>query len=648
MRNPHGGEPFTDAASTIAEALRDVSIPALLCSLVHMTGDPAWIREDIRPRLGATMDFQIGIPADEQEEIRRRAIPVIEAYRDNGCVPFDLSDDVLREAMSFLGGRPVAGRMAGLFFDDLQFAGGDTGAISWGDDIPAATKSDSPVVIIGCGQAGILAGIRMQQAGLPFTIIEKNAGPGGTWWENRYPGARVDIASHQYCYSFEPADHWSEYYCQQPELKEYFGAIAEKYGLNPHCRFSTAVTELAWDDERSRWRVHVVADGVDEFIEARFVISAVGSLNTPRLPDIPGMDSFAGRSFHSARWPDDLDIKGARFALIGAGASGFQIGPTIADQVKELTIFQRTAQWIIPNPLYHAAVPSGEKWALRHLPYYGRWFRFITAYAGIAAGVDPYRMDPEHGDPTSRSVNALNAKRADALLAWMTSMIADRPDLRDKVIPDYPAMGKRVLQDNGSWLRCLQLPQVEMVRTAIERIELDGIVTTDGTHYDADVICYATGFRHNDFLSSMEVTGRSGRTLRDQWGEEPTAYLGITIPDFPNLFCLYGPGTNLAAGASLFYHAEFQVHYATEAIRETLASGAQSCEVTSTAHDSYTERYQAEISQLVWAHPSITHSHYKNPSGKVFTLSPWPLDLYWEWTRQMDRNDYTFTGAAPR
>ena len=276
-------------------------------------------------------------------------------------------------------------------------------------------------------------------------------------------------------------------------------------------------------------------------------------------------------------------MAGTRFALVGAGASGFQIGPAVADQVERLTIFQRTAQWIIPNPLYHAAVPPGDKWALRHLPFYGRWYRFIMTFAGIAAGVDPYRIDPTHEDPTGRSINAVHAKRAGALLGWMTSLIAERPDLAPKVVPDYPALGKRVLQDDGSWLRCLQRPNVELVRTAVDRIVPDGVVTVDGTHYPADVICYATGFRHNDYLASMHLTGRDGVSLRDQWGDEPTAYLGITIPNFPNLFCAYGPGTNLAAGASLFYHSEFQVHYALEAIRETLTSGARRCEVTSTS-----------------------------------------------------------------
>jgi 4-hydroxyacetophenone monooxygenase len=639
-RNPHAGEPFDDDDSIITTALDDVSIPALLCSLVHMTGETSWIRGDVRPRAAVSLDIQSGIPPDEQEDVRRRALPAIAAYRDAGCVPHELSRDLLREMMAFLGCRPVTDRVAALFFDDLQFAGGDTGTIEWGEEVPPDVRAASPVVVIGCGMAGILAGVRLTQAGLPFTIIDKNAGPGGTWWENRYPGARVDVGSHQYCYSFEPADHWSEFYCQQPELRDYFESVVEKHALAPHCRFDTRVTDATWDEATARWRVRIEApDGAEEVLEARFVISGVGSLNLPKLPDIPGMDTFAGPSFHSARWPDRLDLTGRRVALVGAGASGFQIGSAIAEEADHLTIFQRTAQWIIPNPLYHQAVPDGDRWALRHLPFYARWYRFLMTFAGIAAGTDPYRIDPDHDDPTGHSVNAAHAQRAGALLASMTSMVDD-PDLLARVVPDYPALGKRVLQDDGTWLRTLQRPDVELVRTGIERIVDDGVVTVDGVHHPVDVICYATGFRHNDFLASLDVTGRGGVSLREQWGDEPVAYFGITIANFPNLFCVYGPGTNLAAGASLFYHSEFQVHYALDAIHQTLASGADSCEVTPAAYADYADRYQAEIAQLVWAHPSITHSHYKNPDGKIFTLSPWPLDLYWEWTRRLDRDDY--------
>jgi len=641
-RNPHAGTPFTDSDDAIATALAEVNVPALLCSLVHMTGDPSWIRDRTLPQLAAATDYQCGVPPEEQAEVRERALAAVTEYREGGCVPQPLSRDVLLEMMSFLAKKPLEGRIVEMLFEDMQFDGADSRAITWGDDIPADVRAAHPVIVIGCGESGILAGIRLAQAGLPFTILEKNPGPGGTWWENRYPGARVDVGSHQYCYSFEPADHWSEYYCQQPELRDYFARVVDKYQLAPHCRFDTTVTEVAWDEDNARWRVGIVgSDGNAEMLEAPFVISAVGSLNLPHLPEIPGMDSFSGPSFHSARWPEDLDIAGTRFALVGAGASGFQIAPTIADQVAELTVYQRTAQWMFPNPVYHSQVPDGDRWAQRHLPFYGRWFRFQMTYPGISMGVEQYRVDPDYDDPeTANAINDHHAARAKGLEAWIRLGLEGRPDLVERCLPDYPAMGKRILQDNGSWLACLKQPNVELVRTGIARIVPEGVETVDGVVREADVICYATGFRHNEFLAPMEVRGRGGVSLREQWGDEPTAHLGITMPNFPNLFCVYGPGTNLAHSASLFFHSEFQVSFALEAIRLALTSEARTIEVRREAHDAYAEWHQREISQLVWAHPSIEHSHYKNPAGKVYTLSPWPLDQYWELTRRVDPDDY--------
>jgi 4-hydroxyacetophenone monooxygenase len=484
----------------------------------------------------------------------------------------------------------------------------------------------------------------LAQAGLPFTIVEKNAGPGGTWWENRYPGARVDVGSHHYCYSFEPADHWSEYFCQQPELRGYFEGVLAKYQLARHCRFNTEVLEARWDEGTNRWAVRVrTPEGAEETLDARFVISAVGSLNLPKMPAFPGMHSFEGPSFHSARWPDDLDISGSRFALVGAGATGFQIAPTIAERVSHLTIFQRTPQWIIHNPIYHAKVPEGDAWAMRHLPFYGRWFRFIMMYPGIGLGTDRYRSDPEYDDGSGWAINESNAGRRALMTEWISSLLEGRPDLIEKSIPNYPAAGKRMLQDNGSWLNCLKRPDVELVPTAIDHVVPDGIVTVDGSFFPADVICYATGFRHNEFLAPMSIFGRHDTSLREQWGDEPSAYLGITVPNFPNLFCLYGPGTNLAHGASLFFHSECQMQFTMDAIRQVLASGMSTIEVRKDVHDEYVERHQEEISQLVWAHPSITHSHYKNPAGKIFTLSPWKMEIYWDWTRSADMDDFIVT-----
>ncbi|HEY4332942.1 MAG TPA: NAD(P)/FAD-dependent oxidoreductase [Ilumatobacteraceae bacterium] len=642
-RNPHAGEPFTDDDSAIAAALEDVSIPALLCSLVHMTGDASWVRGELRPQGAMINEHQGYMSAEARAEVRRRAVPAIAAYRDSGCVPFIPDAALAHEMMSFLAAAPVDDGVVEMFLDDLHLDGADSGAITWRDELTVEQRTAAHTVVIGCGESGILAGIRLAQAGIPFTIVEKGAGPGGTWWDNRYPGARVDIGSHFYCYSFSPAHEWSEYYCQQPELRDYFQGVVDKYALGPHIRFRTEVTAATWDESTSQWALAIrTADGGEDTIQARFVISAVGALNLPKLPDIPGMDDFAGPSFHSARWPADLDVRGKRFAQIGAGASGFQLAPTIADEVEHLTVFQRTAQWMFPNPNYHRHVPAGDAWAMRHFPFYGRWFRFLMFYPASGLSIERNRIDPEWDDG-GRSISASNAQTRQMFRAWIESQLADRPDLLEVCIPHYPPSAKRMLQDNGSWLTCLKKPNVELVREGIERIVPEGVITADGVLHEADIICYATGFRHNDFLAPIDFVGRGGASLHGQWNEEPTAYLGITVPNFPNLFCLYGPGTNLAHGASLIFQSECQINYVMSAIHEVLTHDAQAIEVRAAVHDRYAEHYQSEISQMVWAHWSVQHSHFKNADGRVWTLSPWPIPVYWEWTRAVDLDDYQLT-----
>jgi 4-hydroxyacetophenone monooxygenase len=641
-RNPHSGVPFDDDDDAIERALEDVSVPALLCSLVHITGDPSWIRGDLRPQGSMLNEYQGYMPEEMKAEARRRALPAIARYRDDGCaLPAPPSAEVLHEMMEFLACTPVDHEVAEMFLEDLHLDGSDAGAITWGGEIPDSVKADAHVVVIGCGEAGLLAGIRLSQAGIPFTIVEKSAGPGGTWWDNRYPGARVDIGSHFYCYSFEPADHWTEYFSQQPELQEYFERVMRKYGIEEHCRFNTEVTSATFDEGTGRWTVEVqTRDGAVDRLDAFAVISAVGALNQPHVPDIPGMDDFAGPWFHSARWDPTVDIRGTRFALVGAGASGFQIAPTIADEVEHLTVFQRTAQWMFPNMHYHERVPEGDRWAMRHLPFYGRWFRFLTFYPGSGLTLDRSRIDPDFDDSDGRAINETNAMTGELFGSWIREQIGDDPDLLARAMPDYPATAKRMLQDNGSWLACLKKPNVELVRTGIERVVADGIVTVDGTHHPADVICYATGFLHNDFLWPMHIVGRGGRVLREQWGIEPTAYLGITVPNFPNLFCLYGPGTNLAHGASLIFQSECQVNYVMESLRLLLTSGRRTMEPRQDVHDEYRGRYEEEISQMVWAHWSVKHSHFKNAEGRIFTLSPWPIPTYWAWTKNVDPDDY--------
>ncbi len=639
MRNPHAGEPFDTSDAEVAEALLDVSIPTLLLSLVHMSGDPEIIRGRLRPAGLFLNEVQGYMSEEDKADARALALEVIGDYRARGCPePAPLPAELLHEMMSWLVCEDVPEEYVPLLMEEMELDGRDARRVEMAGS--ASDRAAFPVVVVGCGQSGLLAGIRLLEAGIPFTILEKNAGVGGTWWENSYPGARVDVGNHFYCYSFEPSDHWTEYFARQPELQRYFASVMDKYDIGRHVRWETEALGAAWDEETATWSVRVrAADGTADVLEARAIISAVGQLNRPHLPDIPGQETFAGPAFHSARWDHDVALDGRRVAMIGAGASGFQIAPTIAPAVGRLTVFQRTAQWMFPNPNYHATVGPGVRWALRHLPFYGRWYRFLLFWPGCDKGLKAARVDADYPDQ-QRAVSETNELTRQMFTEWIAGQIGDDPDLLAKVVPDYPATGKRTLQDNGAWLSALTRDNVDLVRTAIDHIEPDAVVTVDGARYPADVIVYATGFEATRMLAPMGITGRDGVDLRTMWGERPAAYLGITVPGFPNFFCMYGPGTNLAHGGSLIFHSECQMRYITRCLEALVVGDHRSMEPRRERYHDWHERSQREIKKLVWSQPSIKHSFFKNSQGEIHVLSPWRLVDYWAWTKEPDLSDF--------
>jgi 4-hydroxyacetophenone monooxygenase len=490
----------------------------------------------------------------------------------------------------------------------------------------------------------VLAAIRLGEAGIPYTMVEKNAGVGGTWYENTYPGCRVDVGNHFYCYSFEPNHEWSEFFSQHQELRKYFEDCADKYGIREHTRFETQVVAARFSEEDHRWTVRIrSASGDEEEIEANAIISAVGQLNRPKLPDIPGRESFHGPAMHTAAWQHEHDLAGKRVAVIGTGASAFQVVPEIAKQAEELFVFQRSAPWMFPNPNYHRAVGDGVKWALKHLPYYGRWYRFLIFWPACDALLPTLHTDPTwpHQD---RSINEGHDAIRQVFSNYLKEQVGDDEELLAKVTPDYVVLGKRTLQDNGSWLSALKREGVELITDSISEITEDAVVCENGERYPVDLIVYATGFHANRYLWPMEITGRGGVTLNEQWGDDPSALLGITVPNFPNLFCIYGPGTNLAFGGSLIFHSECQVRYAMSCIQALFENEASSIECSWKAHDDYNRRLQDELADMVWSHPSIKNSWYQNDEGKVTILSPWRLLDYWEWTQRVDLDDYATSG----
>jgi len=615
----------------------DVSIPTLLLSLVHITGDPRFIR-DFKPMGIFLNEIQGFMSEEDKARARATALPVLADYRDRGCPePEPLSLELIREMMDWAACEHVTDDYLPLLLEEMDIDGVDPRRPA---ALPIESTAEMPVLVVGCGESGILAGIRLKQANIPFTIVEKNAGPGGTWWENSYPGARVDVANHFYCYSFEPNNDWTHFFAEQHELQAYFTDVMTKHGLNQHVRWNTEVVAAEWSDHDGMWNVSLrSADGQTGTVRVRALITAVGQLNRPYIPEFDGADSFEGPSFHSAAWDHSVDLTGERVALIGAGASGFQIAPAIAGEVGRLTVFQRTAQWMFPNAMYHDEVGDGMRWAMRHLPFYGRWYRFLVLWPGADKGLDAARGDPDYADQ-DYAVSDINAAARMMFTQWITSQVGEGHELLAKVLPDYPATGKRTLQDNGSWLRTLQRDNVELVRSPIQRITADGIITEDGVTRDADVIVYATGFRHTDVLWPLKITGRDGVDLHRMWGRRPYAYLGITVPGFPNLFIIYGPGTHLAHGGSLIFQSELQMRYINWCLEQLAEANLQSLEPTAEAATEWHQRTQDEIKNMVWSHPAVKHSYFKNADGEIHTVSPWHLNEYWAAVREPDWSQF--------
>jgi 4-hydroxyacetophenone monooxygenase len=416
-----------------------------------------------------------------------------------------------------------------------------------------------------------------------------------------------------------------------------------KHNLGEHVRWNTELLAAEWNDDDGVWSVSLRgADGKITNVDARALITAVGQLNRPNIPEFDGADTFEGPSFHSAAWDHSVDLTGKRVALIGAGASGFQIAPAIAEDVRQLTVFQRSAQWMFPNPMYHDEVGDGVQWAMRHLPCYGRWYRFLVLWPGSDKGLDAAQGDPNYADQDF-AVSDINAAAHMMFSQWITSQVREGPNSQEllaKVLPDYPACGKRTLQDNGSWLQTLQRDNVELVRTPIERITARGVVTEDGVTHDADVIVYATGFRHTDVLWPLKVTGRNGSDLHTMWGSRPYAYLGITVPEFPNFFIIYGPGTHLAHGGSLIFQSELQMRYIDQCLQRLAEADLHSVEPRAQAATDWHQRTQAQIKNMVWAHPAVKHSYFKNADGEIHTVSPWRLNEYWAAVREPDWSQF--------
>ncbi len=635
-------EPIRADDQTIRAALEEAHIPSLMAALVHLTGDTSHIKGDIKPQTEFLGDPQGGITPEQQARVRAQALDVLRAYRDSGGeLPAPPSPEAIREILEFTIGQEVSENYVEFLIAELSLNGEDPYAQPAIQGVPAETRADFRVLVIGAGMSGLLAGIRLKEAGIPFVIIEKNANVGGTWYENTYPGCRVDSPNHMYSYSFHAQD-WPQHFSNQKVLCEYFDSCATDYGLREHIRFKTEVQATRFDEETGRWQVEVALEGGrTETIEASAIISAVGQLNRPKFPDFPGRETFHGPSFHSSRWENEHDLAGKRIGVIGTGASAFQLVPIVSQQASEVTIFQRTAPWVIPNPDYLQNVPEGKHWLLNHVPFYAKWFRFSMFWRTAEGLLGAVTGDPEWKQGES-SVSADNDVLRELLTANLTEIVGDDPELLANCTPDYPPGAKRALIDDGTWLRSLKRDNVHLLTDPIQEITPKGVLTKSGVEHEFDVLVYATGFYASRFLQPMKIYGKGGVELHDAWDGEPRAYKGISIPGFPNLFCCYGPNTNIVVNGSIIFFSECEIRYILGCLALLMKRHDAAMDCRRDVHDTYNERIDAGNRSMAWGQSSV-NTWYKNDSGRITQNWPFTLLEFWQQTRDPDAADYTFS-----
>ncbi len=476
------------------------------------------------------------------------------------------------------------------------------------------------IAIIGSGFGGLCLGIQLQKAGIhSFTVYEKEDRLGGTWRDNSYPGCACDVPSFSYCFSFEQKTDWTRKWAPHDEILAYMDACAEKYGLGPHLRFGVEIVAARFDSKNGVWRLRTAAG---EESEAEVLISAVGQLNRPKVPDISGLGRFGGEMFHSARWNHEYPLAGKRVGVVGNAASAIQFIPQIAKEVEQLTIFQRSANWMIPRNDRPYSEKEKRRFA-RH-PWLARLYRWwIWAQLELRYPLVFHR-------------NSWAGRRmARHCEEQMRAVISD-PALQQALIPDYPVGARRILISDD-YYPALERENVRVVTDRIERVTETGIVTGSGDEVELDAIILATGFETTRFLAPIKIHGLEGRSLEKEWDEGAQAYLGMSVPGFPNFFMTYGPNTNLGHNSILFM-IECQTRYILKCIEHLRRGDVDWLDLRPEVLNAWSARVQNELRETVWA--QTDHSWYKNEVGRITNNWSGTTARYWWATRKADLSDY--------
>jgi 4-hydroxyacetophenone monooxygenase len=619
----------------VAAACAAADVHPLLCAVAQRTGDLSLLREEFAPDQAQLLVPGCGLGPGEMSEARALAAVALSDHLTSGRPDHELTPEERRRIFGFLVGSGAAEHWEGFLSEELALAGTDLRQPSWRT---ADVGGEFRCAVIGAGASGLAAAHRLRQAGVAVTVFEKNGDVGGTWLENVYPGCRVDVPNQLYSFSFAQTNDWVSRFSAQPDLLAYLQSTAKDLGLGECIRFRNEVTEARFDEAAAEWSLTVrAADGTETTEVVDGIVCAVGQLNRPSFPAIQGQSQFTGPSFHSAAWDDTVELADQRVAVIGSGASAAQFVPHLAGVVGHLDVYQRTPPWLLPTDNYANPFPSEFHELLRLLPGYGRWDRlwqFWLLHEGLLVAA---RVDPAW-DQNTEAVSASNEFIRSMLLDVLRAQVEDDA-LYEKMIPHFPPFAKRALRDDGRWAAALSRPDVDLVTTPIAEITPHGVRTADGEERPADVVIYGTGFRASEFVAPMKVYGAGGVELSEEWDGDAQAYLGMTVPGFPNFFLLYGPNTNLVINGSILIMVECQVRYAVEAIGQLLRGGHRTMSCRRDVHERYGRDMEEGNARMVWGVADVP-TWYRNAHGRVTQNWPFDLHTYWDRTREPDLADY--------
>ena len=498
-------------------------------------------------------------------------------------------------------------------------------------DLPAENKNKFHVAICGSGVNGIGCALRCQAAGIPYTVFERDTDISGTWHQNFYPGVRCDTPSATYSFSHEPNPNWSNYFAYGPEVKAYLKRMCDKHGVTKNCKCNTNIEIARWNEETSMWDLKFRTEkGPLETMSVNVYVGAVGQLSNPNIPIIPGQDIFSGEAYHTARYKKGLDFTGKNVVVMGTGATAMGICPEIKKTCKHLTIFQGTPQWYVNIPNHKMDISEEEKWCFRNVPFYERWYRF----GHLRHVVDFYTDVLTTGSDANKSLQ-------ETLTEYIKGQVENDPELVAKMVPKHPPICTRMLVDNHWCKMMLDKDKVTLIPSRAKQITSDTVIGQQGEVAKADIIIYATGFQSTKFCTaSMQVYGKGGVSLQEDWGSEPTAYLGMTRPNFPNFFMTYGPNTNVSSGGSIIWCAETAGRYIGQCCQAMVRNGLKEMQVKPEVHDKYNDMITKELKWTAWADTSCVSWYKPSATAKVTNNLPMGLEKFWSLTRRVNMEDF--------